>query len=70
MDYPCGVSVVHRTRRIEVIEEALRLSSNKRTLTFDYSLFKLYKDGLIDLVEALNKADSRADLEAKMHFGG
>ncbi len=45
-------------------------SSDKGMLTFDNSLYKLYKDDQIDLDEALNNADSRTNLEAKINFGG
>jgi len=37
--------------------------------TFDSALIKLYKEGLISLDEALSNADSRANLEARIHFG-
>lgn len=57
-------------RRIEEVKEAMSNSSDRGMLTFDNSLFKLYKDGIIDLDEALNSADSRTNLEAKINFGG
>jgi twitching motility protein PilU len=56
-------------KRIDQIREAMSQSSDKGMLTFDTSLFKLYKDGLIELEEALNNADSRTNLEAKINFG-
>ena len=56
-------------RKIDDIKEAMNQSSDKGMLTFDNSLFKLYKDGQIDLEEALNNADSRTNLEAKINFG-
>jgi twitching motility protein PilU len=37
--------------------------------TFDMSLYSLFKDGRITLDEALNNADSRSNLEAKINFG-
>jgi twitching motility protein PilU len=37
--------------------------------TFDDALFALYKEGRISLDEALNNADSRTNLEAKINFG-
>jgi twitching motility protein PilU len=37
--------------------------------TFDMSLFSLYKEGRIELEEALSNADSRTNLEAKINFG-
>ena len=36
---------------------------------FDQALFDLYKEGKITLEEALNNADSRTNLEAKINFG-
>jgi twitching motility protein PilU len=36
--------------------------------TFDQSLLKLYKDGRVSMEEALANADSRANLEAQIHF--
>ncbi|HVT35338.1 MAG TPA: PilT/PilU family type 4a pilus ATPase [Nevskiaceae bacterium] len=57
-------------RRIDEIKEAMNTSSDKGMLTFDNSLFKLWKDGLIDMDEALSNADSHANLEAKIVFGG
>jgi len=52
------------------VKEAMSTSSDRGMLTFDNSLFKLYKDGLIDMDEALANADSRTNLEAKINFGG
>ncbi|MES2683060.1 MAG: PilT/PilU family type 4a pilus ATPase [Pseudomonadota bacterium] len=57
------------TRKIEDVKEAMASSSDRGMLTFDMSLYKLYKDGIIDLDEALNNADSRTNLEAKINFG-
>jgi twitching motility protein PilU len=56
-------------KRIDQIREAMSQSSDKGMLTFDTSLYKLYKDGLIELEEALTNADSRTNLEAKINFG-
>jgi twitching motility protein PilU len=36
--------------------------------TFDQALLSLYKEGRISMEEALANADSRTDLEAKIHF--
>ncbi len=55
--------------RIEEVKEAMASSSDRGMLTFDTSLYKLYTDGQIDLDEALNNADSRTNLEAKINFG-
>ncbi|HYM27336.1 MAG TPA: PilT/PilU family type 4a pilus ATPase [Steroidobacteraceae bacterium] len=51
------------------IKEAIATSSDKHIQSFDASLFSLYKQGRVALEEALNNADSRANLEAKINFG-
>lgn len=58
------------SRRIADIKEAMGQSSERGMQTFDDSLFKLYKAGVIDMEETLANADSRANLEAKINFGG
>ncbi len=50
-------------------KEALRNSTERGMQSFDVALYKLYKDGRIDLEEALSNADSRTNLEAKINFG-
>ena len=57
------------SRRIEEIRHAMDQSSDKGMQTFDQSLYGLYKDGKIELEEALTNADSRTNLEAKINFG-
>lgn len=57
-------------RRVDEIKESMNQSSDKGMLTFDNSLYRLWKDGIIDIDEALDNADSRANLEAKINFGG
>lgn len=56
-------------KKIDDVKEAMAQSSDKGMLTFDSSLFQLYKDGQIELEEALSNADSRTNLEAKINFG-
>ena len=58
------------SRRIDEIKDTMESSSDRGMQTFDKSLFGLYKRGVIDLEEALSNADSRANLEAKINFGG
>ena len=58
------------TKRIADIKEAMNQSSERGMQTFDDSLFKLYKNGVIDKEETLSNADSRPNLEAKINFGG
>ena len=51
------------------IKEAIIASSESGVQSFDVALLELYKQNRIDLEEALNHADSRANLEAKINFG-
>jgi twitching motility protein PilU len=51
------------------IKEAISTSSDKNIQSFDVALHGLFKAGRITLEEALNNADSRANLEAKINFG-
>jgi twitching motility protein PilU len=51
------------------IKEAINTSSDKNIQSFDVALHGLFKAGRISLEEALNNADSRANLEAKINFG-
>ncbi len=51
------------------VKEAM-LSSNERGIqNFDTALLHLYKEGRIDIEEALSNADSRTNLEARINFG-
>ncbi len=51
------------------IKEAIIASSENGVQSFDVALLELYKQNRIDLEEALNNADSRSNLEAKINFG-
>jgi twitching motility protein PilU len=51
------------------IKEAVAASAEKHIQSFDVALLGLYRQGRITLDEALNNADSRANLEAKINFG-
>ncbi len=55
---------------ISAVKEALKDSSEKGVQNFDDALLNLYKAGTITLEEAMVHADSRANLEAKVNFGG
>ena len=57
------------SRRIDEIKTTMNQSSDKGMLTFDNSLYNLWKSGVVDIEEALSNADSRANLEAKINFG-
>ncbi len=54
---------------LEEIKEAMDSSGTKGMKTFDTALYDLYKEGKVTLEEALNNADSRTNLEAKINFG-
>jgi twitching motility protein PilU len=54
---------------IDELKVAMAESGQKGMQTFDLALFNLYKEGRIELEEALNNADSRTNLEAKINFG-
>jgi twitching motility protein PilU len=51
------------------IKQAIRETSQGDMQSFDIALYKLYKDGRIDLERALAYADSSVDLEARINFG-
>ena len=54
---------------IDGVKEAMQESSSRGMQTFDDALYNLYKEGRVSLDEALNNADSRTNLEAKINFG-
>lgn len=54
---------------IDEIKEAMADSGQSGMQTFDMALHNLYKEERIELEEALNNADSRTNLEAKINFG-
>ena len=54
---------------LDEMKIAMEESGQKGMQTFDKALFNLYKEGRIELEEALNNADSRTNLEAKINFG-
>ena len=55
---------------ISAVKEAHKDSGEQGMQTFDDALLGLYKTGTITLEEAMSHADSRANLEAKVNFGG
>jgi twitching motility protein PilU len=55
---------------ISDVKEALKESGERGVQNFDDALLGLYKAGTITLEEAMVHADSRANLEAKVNFGG
>ncbi|MFP4080105.1 MAG: PilT/PilU family type 4a pilus ATPase [Ectothiorhodospira sp.] len=59
-----------RKGEIGEIKAVMEKGASVGMQTFDQSLFELYKSGRVNLPEALAKADSRGDLEWRIHFGG
>ncbi len=55
---------------ISGVKEAHKESGEAGMKTFDDALLELYNEGTITLEEAMSHADSRANLEAKINFGG
>jgi twitching motility protein PilU len=54
---------------ISAVKEAIRASAEQGMQSFDNALSALIKQKKITLEEALMHADSRANLEARVHFG-
>lgn len=54
---------------VDELKVAMNESGQRGMQTFDVALHNLYKDGRIELEEALNNADSRTDLENRIGFG-
>ena len=54
---------------IIAIKEAIAASSERGIQSFDTALFRLVDEGRVTMEEALNHADSRSNLEAKINFG-
>jgi twitching motility protein PilU len=55
--------------QVDEIREAMEESPEGGMQSFDQALYNLYKEGRVELEEALKNADSRANLEAKINFG-
>ncbi len=51
------------------VKEAMLTSNERGIQNYDSALLHLYKEGRIDIEEALNNADSRTNLEARINFG-
>jgi twitching motility protein PilU len=54
--------------KIQEIKEAMEQGNEQGMVTFDQSLYTLYKEGAISLEEALNHADSRNNLALKVRL--
>ena len=57
-----------RRGEVHEIKEAMDKSLQEGMQTFDQSLFRLYKEGKVELEEALRKADSRDGLALKIRL--
>jgi twitching motility protein PilU len=62
------VSELVNRGEIAKVKEAFAQSSEAGMQSFDSALLELYKSGKIGMEEALANADSRANLEANIHF--
>jgi twitching motility protein PilU len=51
------------------VKEAIAACGERGIRSFDIALYELYKQGRVELADALANADSRANLEAKINFG-
>jgi twitching motility protein PilU len=51
------------------VKEAMFSSNERGIQNYDMALLHLYKEGRIDIEEALNNADSRSNLETRINFG-
>ena len=66
---PYVSELIHK-EEIGEIKDVMAKSASAGMQTFDQSILKLFKTGDVMLDEALGKADSRANLEWKLNFGG
>ena len=64
------ISKLIRDGNFNEIKEIMSKGNESGMMTFDQSLFELFKSGKIDLKTALANADSSSDLEWKINFGG
>lgn len=64
------ISKLIREGDFHTIKEVMEKSGEDGMQSFDQSLYNLYKAGTIDLKTALANADSSANLEWKINFGG
>jgi twitching motility protein PilU len=64
------ISQLIREAKFNEIKDIMTKASESGMQTFDQSLYKLFRDGKIDLKTALANADSSSDLEWKINFGG
>lgn len=63
------ISELIRRGDVAAVKEAMDGSNEEGMQDFDTALFNLYRQGRVELEEALRMADSRANLETKINFG-
>lgn len=63
------ISELIRKGDVSAVKEAMDGSNEEGMQDFDTALFNLYRQGRVELEEALRMADSRANLETKINFG-
>ena len=63
------ISELIRRGDFHEIKEVMEKGEADGMQTFDQSLYKLFKSGVIDIKTALSHADSRSNLEWKINFG-
>ncbi len=51
------------------VKEAIQTSTERGMISFDTALYRLVREGKVELEDALVSADSRNNLEAKINFG-
>jgi len=59
-----------REEKLSEIKEVMAKGGAEGMQTFDQAIVKYVSSGEVELGEALNKADSRANLEWRLNFGG
>jgi twitching motility protein PilU len=69
MDTPYIKDLIKRAE-VDVIKDGMEQGVQEGCQTFDHALFNLYKDGKIDLQQALINADSANNLRLKIKLGG
>ncbi len=62
------ISELIQKGKIQEIKEAMEQGNEQGMVTFDQSLYQLYREGVISLEEALNHADSRNNLALKVRL--
>lgn len=63
------ISELIRKGDVSGVKEAVADASEEGMQDFDTALFNLYRQGRVELEDALRSADSRANLETKINFG-